>query len=353
MVERNISQKWLNEPPIHAVHPYADPVSDWEQQDNYDITQDRYVVVIGGMNMDICGRPGLKIVSRDSNPGMVTLSPGGVGQNIAQNLAHLGVPVSLVTVYGGDENGAALAAACAVNHIDLSHAECINDRRTSTYLFITDETGDMQIAVNDMGICEEMTPEFLQRRIDFINNAALCVVEANLSEDTLTWLGDHVTVPLLGDTVSTFKAHHFDHVLAHMGVLKPNHLEAQELTGIAVQDEESAQAAATALLDRGVATVCISMGIRGMLCARRVQNESSVTDEFVIVPPFPTKIATANGAGDAGMAAIAWSYFDNPARDLEELGRISQAASSVALECTKAVPDLTVDRLRMKLALLA
>ena len=59
---------------------------------------DRYVVVIGGMNMDICGRPNGTVVNRDSNPGVVSLSAGGVGQNIAQNMAHLGMPTYLITV---------------------------------------------------------------------------------------------------------------------------------------------------------------------------------------------------------------------------------------------------------------
>lgn len=66
---------------------------------------DRYVVVIGGMNMDICGRPTGTVVDRDSNPGVVSMSAGGVGQNIAQNMAHLGMPTYLITVYGDDENG--------------------------------------------------------------------------------------------------------------------------------------------------------------------------------------------------------------------------------------------------------
>lgn len=40
---------------------------------------DRYVVVIGGMNMDICGRPTGTVVDRDPNPGVVSMSAGGVG----------------------------------------------------------------------------------------------------------------------------------------------------------------------------------------------------------------------------------------------------------------------------------
>lgn len=83
---------------------------------------DRYVVVIGGMNMDICGRPTSTVVDRDSNPGVVSMSAGGVGQNIAQNMAHLSMPTYLITVYGDDENGKTLERSCAANNINLDYA---------------------------------------------------------------------------------------------------------------------------------------------------------------------------------------------------------------------------------------
>lgn len=314
-----------------------------------------YAVVIGGMNLDICGRSTDCVVDRDSNPGMVSTSAGGVGHNIAQNLAQLGVPVQLITVYGDDDNGRMLATSCARHGIGLQYAARLKRLRSSTYLFITDETGDMLLGVNDMGICNEITPQFLESRLDYINNAAVCIVEANLPEETLAWIGTHVTAPLFGDTVSTVKAHHFDPLLPYMNMLKPNHLEASGLTGIDVRDEFTARDAAVALLSRGVRTVCISMGALGMMCATRVRTDGTLTtnaDEFIteLVPPYPTDIRTANGAGDAGMAAIAWSWIDNPHRDLVDVGRISQAASSIALECTRAVPDITVPRIRMKMA---
>ena len=49
------------------------------------------------------------------------------------------------------------------------------------------------------------------------------------------------------------------------------------------------------------------------------------------------------------MAAITWSFFDDHNRDIKEVGRIAQAASSIALECTKAVPDITVERIYEKM----
>ena len=36
-----------------------------------------YVCVVGAVNLDICGRPEKKLIFRDSNPGAVTLTPGG------------------------------------------------------------------------------------------------------------------------------------------------------------------------------------------------------------------------------------------------------------------------------------
>lgn len=306
----------------------------------------RYVVVIGGMNMDICGRPNTAIVDRDSNPGKVSLSVGGVGQNMAQSLACLDVPTYLVTVYGNDANGRVMERTCREKGIHLEYSQRLDDYRSSTYMFITDETGDMLVAVNDMDICKQITPSFLKTRLDFVNGAAICLLDANLAPETMEWIGRNVTAPLFGDTVSTIKADHFLPILNKMSVLKPNAIEAGKLSGIDIHDKASAEEGAAWLLDKGVKTVYISLGAEGILCASR----TSGTEEMVHVPPYPTAIVTANGAGDTGMAAIAWSYFDEPNRPIRDVGRIAQAASSIALECTKAVPDIDVQKIRDKMS---
>ena len=52
-----------------------------------------YAVVVGGVNLDIGGRSFGKLVPADSNPGQVRTSLGGVGRNIAHNMALLGMDV--------------------------------------------------------------------------------------------------------------------------------------------------------------------------------------------------------------------------------------------------------------------
>ena len=44
-----------------------------------------YVVVIGGLNLDIAGLSGDVYRQNDSNIGDIQMTVGGVGQNIAQN----------------------------------------------------------------------------------------------------------------------------------------------------------------------------------------------------------------------------------------------------------------------------
>ncbi len=47
------------------------------------------ITVIGGINIDIEGRPYDVLRREDSNPGRISLSYGGVGRNITENVARL------------------------------------------------------------------------------------------------------------------------------------------------------------------------------------------------------------------------------------------------------------------------
>ena len=67
-----------------------------------EVTTGSPVWVIGGVNMDISGTPAGPLRAGASNPGRVTLAPGGVGRNIAENLRRMGRRVSLVSILGED-----------------------------------------------------------------------------------------------------------------------------------------------------------------------------------------------------------------------------------------------------------
>ena len=248
-------------------------------------------VVIGGANMDISGTPSGELRLRDSNPGAVSVNPGGVGRNIAHDLRLFGMEVSLVTALGGDIYGTALQGSCAGLGIDLGMARVLPDRRSSVYLYITDESGDMLTAVNDMSITEELTPEYLAPLMERINDFDAVVIDANLTEETIAFLAKNCTAPLYADAVSAAKAKRLLPALSKLRAIKPNALEAQTLTG-----ESDPVKAAEKLLAMGVSQVFVSLGAEGLVAA-----ESGKT---LRLPCEKVRVVNCNGAGDAAAAAI-------------------------------------------------
>ena len=276
-----------------------------------------YVAVVGAVNMDVCGRPYQKLILQDSNPGAVSYTPGGVGRNIAHDLRLLGVPVRFVTVFGDDPYGAALRESCLSLGMDLSDAATMPGMRTSTYLYITDERGEMQLALSDTDISESITPAFLASRLPMLNAAAAVVVDGNLTRETLCWIAQNVTVPIFADPVSVTKAERLRPILGALHTFKPNLTEGQHLTG-----ETQPERIVEALLQQGVQRVFLSLGADGIL--------AGALSERVLLPCYPTRMVNTTGGGDAVMAALLWAYLQG--KSLKEATAAALKAGRLAVE---------------------
>ena len=270
-------------------------------------------VVFGGINMDIWGRPEKALVPKDSNPGAVTLRPGGVGRNIAHDLRLLGLEVSLVAAIGGDVYATAISESCRALGIDLTLAPVFPQRRSSTYLYISDEKGEMQLAVSDMDICSALTAEYAAAILPKLQAKAI-VVDTNIPEGTIRYICDNSSIPVYADPVSTAKAAKLLPVLHRLSAIKPNALEAEKLTG-----ERDPERAARALVEKGVKRAFISLGSRGMIAAEG--------KELLHLPIPPTRLVNVTGAGDAATAAIVLSGIKR--LSLRETAELALRAGSI------------------------
>ena len=295
----------------------------------YIVSTAPYAVVVGGVNMDIGGVSAAPLVRADSNPGAVRMSLGGVGRNIAHNMALLGLDVRLLTAFGDDLYAQRIAASCGELGIDISRALQVPGERTSTYLFIADEGGEMELALSDMDIYRHITPAFLASRAQLLQNAQLVVVDANIPEESIRWLADHVTPPIFADPVSTAKADKLCPVLGRLHTLKPNRIEAELLSGVEIRDEASLDRAAGALLETGLRRVFLSLGGDGVLAADHSGRAR--------LPCLPGNKVNTTGCGDAFMAALAWAYLEGTG--LEETARAGSAAAAIAMESAETIND--------------
>ena len=258
---------------------------------------ERYVTVIGGVNMDIAAALTAPFVPADSVPGQVTLGCGGVARNIAHNLRLMGHEVKFVSAFGGETFGEMCWRECQAIGLDLSLSERFEGMRNGLYLCVNDQTGDMIAAVADTDIIDHITPAFLEARIMDISNSALVIADTNISTEALQYLIDHSTAPLMVDTVSTAKAPRIVKALQqsekkHLHSLKLNLIEAQTVTG-----HDSARVAAQHLTSMGVHEVYITMGSDGVYCNDGIRHEH--------YNAIPTRVLNTTGAGDAFIAGVA------------------------------------------------
>ena len=302
----------------------------------YVVRSGSYAVVVGGVNVDIGGTSFAPLVAADSNPGQVRISLGGVGRNIAHNLALMGTDVRMLTAYGDDAHGQQVAASCSTLGIDLSHALKVPGGTTSTYLYLTDEKGEMALAVSDMEICKKITPAYLAENLSLLQNAQVVVADTNIPAESLLYLAENCTAPLFIDPVSTVKAEKIRPILDKIHTLKPNRLEAELLSGVKIETAEDAYRAADKLMELGVHRMFISMGANGVLAARE--------DEKILLPNIPGNVVNTTGCGDAFMAALVWAYLQGT--DLETTARAGLAAGSIAMESNETInPNMSADAL--------
>ena len=118
----------------------------------YIINESPYIMVIGGTNVDIQGFSRSELRAHDSNPGYVGVSFGGVGKNIAENIARLDINTKFITVFGNDLYGEKIKDHLNKLDIDVSDSLILENEETSIYLSILDSNGEMNVAISSMEI---------------------------------------------------------------------------------------------------------------------------------------------------------------------------------------------------------
>ena len=291
-------------------------------------TTKKKVAVIGALNVDMGGRADRPLARGDSIPGHVRTSLGGVGWNIARNCSLLGAETVFFSLLGLDEHERAIRADSVRFGVSLDGCHW-EERQNNRYLYICDERGDVAAAVNDMELCSRISPEMAAQWLPALAGCGAVAVDANLPAETLAFLGENVTQPLIADSVSAAKAPRLRPILSRLHTLKVNRVEADALTGF-----HRPLDAAKALLDAGVQRVAVSLGPEGILCAEG--------KTFLRQNAINTHTVDATGAGDALTAALAVGLAGG--MPLPRCAQLGVAAASITISrpgsVTEALRDL-------------
>jgi pseudouridine kinase len=306
----------------------------------YVLPGSRAVACIGAANLDRKLRSLATLTMGTSNPARQDESFGGVARNIAENLARLGVPVSLTTAVGDDSAGSALLAHAERAGIDTRGTLRLPSTCSGTYTAVLDDHGEMMVALADMALFDLITPEMLASRQPRRALPALTVADLNLPQATLAaLLADAVrdAVPLVMVAVSRPKMARLPQDLRGLRLLILNQGELETRVGKALRTDAELAAACATVQAQGAQDLIVTRGSAGAVFTH--------AGGIAHLPAPQARVVDVTGAGDAFAAAVCWSLFQG-SEDLELACRHGLKLSAMTLACEATVcPTLGADTL--------
>ena len=271
------------------------------------------VCVIGGCNIDFIAKSFEKINMKDSNPGTLEYSFGGVGKNIAENLLKMGIENKFISVFGDDVYSREIKDYLKKIGLDFSNSKFLTNRGMSNYISILDE----------------INIEFISKLIDLIKSYKYIVMDTNLREDVLEYICKNCpNSKIIVDCVSRKKALKIKNLLKYIYLLKPNIYEAEELTDIPYENESDLEKIVDVFLEKGVQKIFISMGEKGILYADK--NENGI----VKITEKP-KIENTSGCGDSAMSGIIFGVVNE--KDILECAKLGNIAGFITAQSMDTV----------------
>ena len=301
----------------------------------------QYVCIIGGANIDLQGSSDNPLLLKDSNPGEISMSSGGVGRNIAENIARLSIPTKIFSYVGSDALGNFLIESTQKANVDTSYINRHPTLPTSQYLSVLDDKNDMLVSISDMRIINEMTVDDIKSHGNTLNQSSVIVIDTNIPIDVIEYVTKEFShIPLFLDTVSIAKASKIIHLIGKFHTVKPNRLESELITGIKITDESSMLKVAKNLFDRGCKQIFITLGEEGVFYFDG-KDYGKYTQEKI-------EVVSANGAGDAFVAGMVYGFLK--LNSIKETVKYASVAAMIALKSKNTISNqLTVENIKLLL----
>lgn len=291
------------------------------------------ILVIGSSNTDMVIRaahlpaPGETILG-----GHFFMNAGGKGANQAVAAARCGGVVTLITKTGDDVFGREAVGLFRQEGIDTSHIFSSVDQPSGVALITVDDKGENCIAVAS-GANATLSPADLQTVEEVIAGTSVVLLQLEIPLETVAYAATAAKAHGIPVVLNPAPACALpDSLLATISVITPNETEAEILTGVKVNNVEAAAKAATALAEKGIGTVIITLGSKGAL----VFHEN----EFTLVPAPTVQAVDTTAAGDVFNGALVVALSEG--RSMIEA--VSFACKAAAISVTRLGAQVSAPR---------
>ncbi|BES66621.1 ribokinase [Gottschalkiaceae bacterium SANA] len=281
------------------------------------------ICVVGSLNMDLVARgQRIPVVGETVLGESFNQVPGGKGANQAAAMGRLQGHVAMVGKVGQDAFGQALIQALKDAKVDT---QGVTKAPTSTgiALITVQADGDNAIVVVP-GANAELKPADIDAAKSVIEESEIVITQLESPLDTVTYAlklaKEQGKVTILNPAPAVPLA---DELIQNVDYLTPNETELAILSGMPTESQDELQAAAKAMMAKGVKVLIVTLGSKGCL----VIDENG-SRQF---PAFKVKAVDTTAAGDSFNGGVAVALAEG--KSLEE-----------AIEFATKVGALTVQK---------
>jgi len=256
--------------------------------------------VIGTIFMDCKGLAKQKYNPAGRNLGAVKFVHGGVGRNVAENLANLGINTLFMASVDRTGIGREIVARLAKSKVDTGYIVETGSRGMGLWLAVMDDTGDLAGSVSQMPDLVHLENHISAKGAEFVRRSSHIALELDLNEHitrkTLA-LAREYDRPVYGIPGNLSVIMGNSDILGGLDCFICNKVEAERLFGVSLPAGGN-----TAALERELARFVAAKGLKAMvvtLGSSGCIHCDGRTGETGYQPVFPVDVIDTSGAGDA------------------------------------------------------
>lgn len=250
-------------------------------------------VVFGSFVVDLMARtPHLPIPGETVKGLMFKKGAGGKGFNQCVAAHKAGADVVMITKLGRDSFADEALNVMKDLNMPQEHLFFSEDVETGIALILVDDNSSQNEIVIVPGACNTITKEEVLGIESVIKDAEYILLQLEVNQDANELVAELAQKNGCKVIVNTAPyAPMTDEFLSRAYMVTPNEVEAEEITGVHVEDLESAKKAAEYFYARGVKQVLITLGSKGVFVSADGREE--------IIPAYHVDALDTTGAGDA------------------------------------------------------
>ncbi|KXF82838.1 ribokinase [Enterovibrio coralii] len=280
------------------------------------------LVVLGSVNADHVlqvpsfPRPGETLHGRNYQ-----VIPGGKGANQAVAAARLKADIGFIACVGDDPFGINIRESFKCDGINIGGVKMQADCPTGIAMIQVSDSGENSICISAEANAK-LTAEVIEPELERIRQADFLLMQLETPMDGIEYAAKEAKAHNTKVILNPAPARELpESLLACIDIITPNETEAEVLTGVKVEDEATAGEAATKLHAKGIETVMITLGAKGVYVS---QNDAGK-----IVPGFRVEATDTTAAGDTFNGAFVTGLMEG--MPLESAIKFAHAAAAISV----------------------